>query len=199
MKIGIFGGTFDPPHIGHLILAAEAQEQLQLDQVLWVLTYYPPHKINHKITPIPNRVRLVELTIRDHPGFVLSLIDIDREPPHYAVDTVALLKEQAPENAYYYLMGQDSLGDLPTWHRPNDFVALCDGIIVMPRQGKILHHKLLEEALPDIWTKVFILNSPKIEISSSDIRTRINAGMHHQFFLTDAAFQYIRENNLYQG
>jgi len=198
MKIGIFGGTFDPPHIGHLIMAAEAQQQLQLDQVLWVLTNYPPHKKALKITPISIRVRLVELTIRDHPGFVLSRIEIDREPPHFAVDTVALLKGQAPKSTFYYLMGQDSLGDLPTWHRPKDFVSLCDVIIVIPRHGNTCYLKMLDEALPDLREKVFTLNSPKIEISSSDIRTKIKAGMHYQYFLTGAAFRFIRANNLYQ-
>ena len=116
MKIGIFGGTFDPPHMGHLILAEEACWQLQLDHVLWVLTPFPPHKKDRIISPVQDRLSMVQFAITENDRFKLSRVDIDRQPPHYAVDTVSILQQSSVNDEFYYLMGADSLIDLPTWH-----------------------------------------------------------------------------------
>lgn len=96
MRIGIFGGTFDPPHLGHLILAAEATSQLKLDLLLWVLTPDPPHKQDQQLTPIDIRYELVALSLKDDPSFVMSRVDLDRPGPHYTLDTVMLIKNEYP-------------------------------------------------------------------------------------------------------
>ena len=116
MRVGIFGGTFDPPHVGHLILAEECRTQLRLDRLLWVVTNQPPHKLDQTLSPVEKRVEMVQLSIAGNSHFELSRVDIDRPGPHYAVDTVRLLQEQLPEAELFYLMGGDSLHDLPTWH-----------------------------------------------------------------------------------
>jgi len=134
-RLGIFGGTFDPPHIGHLILAAEAHSQLSLDRVLWVLTFYPPHKTEQSISPLSDRLDMVLAAISDDPRFELSRVDIDRPAPHYAVDTVRLLKETCPQSELVYLMGGDSLKSLPYWYKPLEFVAGCHSLGVMRRPG----------------------------------------------------------------
>ena len=107
MRLGVFGGTFDPPHIGHLILAAEALDQLQLDKVLWLLTPFPPHKISQSITPLLQRLQMLQAALVDEPRFELSRLDIDRPPLHYAVDTLALLRQNVPSAQLVYLMGED--------------------------------------------------------------------------------------------
>ncbi|OGO13214.1 MAG: nicotinate (nicotinamide) nucleotide adenylyltransferase [Chloroflexi bacterium RBG_16_47_49] len=197
MRIGILGGTFDPPHIGHQILAAEALEQLKLDQVLWLLTPHPPHKKKRKITPIAHRLRMVELAIKGDSKFTLSRIDIDRQPPHYAVDTMSLLRDQAPGDEFYYLMGLDSLNDLLTWHRPANFVELCHGIAVMMRQGDILNLSRQEAKIPGLEAKLHLLQTPIIEISAKEIRKRVESGEQYRYFLPEKIYRYIADNRLY--
>lgn len=199
MKIGVFGGTFDPPHIGHLILAADAKAQLDLDKILWVLTTFPPHKKEIKITPIESRKQMVELAIKGNHGFALSTVDINREPPHYAVDTVLILKSQAPRDEFYYLMGLDSLNDLPSWHKPSEFVNICDGIVVMMRKGEELRIASLSTILPGLEDKLYLLKTPLIDISASDIRIRIQDGAQFRYFVPEAVYKYILQNNLYQA
>jgi nicotinate-nucleotide adenylyltransferase len=197
MRIGILGGTFDPPHIGHQILAAEAMEQLKLDQVFWLPTPFPPHKKLNKITPVKHRLKMVELTIDGDPGFILSRVDIDRKPPHYAVDTLVLLHNQSPDDEFYYLMGLDSLNDLHTWHRPDDFINQCQGIGVMLRQGDMIETSKLENQILGIKTKIYYLMTPIIEISASDIRLRVGSRKQFRYFVPEKVYRYIIKNQLY--
>jgi nicotinate-nucleotide adenylyltransferase len=199
MRTGIFGGTFDPPHIGHLILAQEAQVQLALDQVLWVLTPYPPHKANQKISPINDRHSMTLLAITNNSQFRLSRVDIDRDPPHYAADTVAILREKSPKDEYYYLMGADSLNDLSAWHDPERFISLCHGIGVMVRHGESSDTALLQQQIPGLGAKVHFLETPCIEISGSEIRNRAAIGQQFRYFVQDAIFHYILNHKLYQS
>ena len=135
-RLGVFGGTFDPPHIGHLILAEEALNQLHLDRILWLLTPYPPHKSGWKISDLNHRIEMLKLALADEVRFELSYLDIHRPAPHYAADTMQLLRAQYPHTQWVYLMGGDSLTDLPTWMRPLEFVQACDEIGVMLRPGR---------------------------------------------------------------
>ena len=125
MRLGIFGGTFDPPHFGHLRLAEAASRQLHLDRVLWVLTADPPHKHGQAISAVQDRLDMVLAAIGDQPAYALSRVEIDRPGPHWAADTVALLARHYPAAQLVYLMGGDSLRDLPRWVRPQAFLAYC--------------------------------------------------------------------------
>jgi nicotinate-nucleotide adenylyltransferase len=198
MRIGIFGGTFDPPHVGHLILAEECRTQLKLDKLLWVVTDNPPHKRYVSISPIEDRVKLVEKAITDNEAFVLSRVDIDRPTPHFAIDTVNILKNENPGAQFFYLMGGDSLHDLPTWNRPNDFIELCEGIGVMRRHADQVDLVSLEELLPGISKKVMIVDAPILEISSKEIRQRINEGQGYRYYLRDAVYHAVMDLGLYQ-
>ena len=198
MRIGIFGGTFDPPHVGHLILAEECRTQLKLDRLLWVVTDNPPHKRYVSISPIEDRVRLVEQAITGNEAFVLSRVDIDRPTPHFAIDTVNILKNENPEAEFFYLMGGDSLHDLPTWNRPNDFIKLCDGIGVMRRHADQVDLASLEKLLPGISQKVLIVDAPILEISSKEIRQRINEGQGYRYYLRDAVYRAVLDLGLYR-
>ena len=119
--IGIFGGTFDPPHLGHLILSAEAYFQFGLDHLLWVLTPDPPHKQGHTISPLKHRLAMVKLAISGNPQLELSTVELTRSGPQYALDTVNLLARQNPGSNLIYFMGGDSLRDLPDLASPGGF------------------------------------------------------------------------------
>ncbi len=199
MRIGIFGGTFDPPHLGHLILAEDAREQLGLDQVLWVLTPYPPHKTKQRISPLHDRMSMVLLAISGNAKFNLSRVDIDRPPPHYAVDTVAMLREKKPKDEFFYLMGADSLSDLLTWHEPEKFVSLCHGIGVMMRHEDDPNTTNLELKIPNLSDKLHFLETPLIEISGSFIRDRASGGKQFRYLVPDKIHQYIFNHKLYQS
>lgn len=198
-RIGIFGGTFDPPHVGHLILAEECRSQLGLDLLLWVVTDNPPHKRFVEVSPIEQRVELVEKAIAGNPAFMLSRIDIDRPGPHFAIDTVNLLKLEYPGTEMHYLMGGDSLHDLPTWSRPQDFIRVCDGIGVMRRHEDKVDLESLEKVLPGVTNKVEIVEAPILEISSKQVRQRIADGMGYRYYLRDAVYQAINEMGMYKG
>jgi nicotinate-nucleotide adenylyltransferase len=197
MQIGVFGGTFDPPHIAHLILAAEAYAQLNLAKVLWVLTPQPPHKRDQYITPVADRLAMLEAALGDDPAFELSHVDLDRPAPHYAVDTVRLLKRLNPEDRLIYLMGGDSLEDLPEWHDAQGFVKACDGLGVMMRSKSEIDLKALEASLPGIRQKVQSIRAPVLEISSTHVREWIAQGRPYRYYLPASVFQVIQERNIY--
>lgn len=199
MRIGIFGGTFDPPHVGHLILAAEARAQLELDRLLWVLTADPPHKRGQPLTPLADRLDMVAAALCDNPAFELSRVDIDRPPPHYALDTVRLLQELYPQAALIYVMGGDSLHDLPTWHRAPEFLRACAGLGVMRRFGYQADLDSLERKLPGVMAKVEFIDAPVLEISSSGIRQRIRSGAPFRYYLPLTVYHLILERHLYRS
>ncbi|MBE3120269.1 MAG: nicotinate (nicotinamide) nucleotide adenylyltransferase [Candidatus Atribacteria bacterium] len=196
--IGLFGGTFDPPHIGHLILSAETSAQLGLDRLLWILTPNPPHKQGQPITPLEHRLAMVELAISDNRRFELSTVEIDRPGPHYALDTVKIISEQNPAADLVYLMGGDSLRDLPAWHHPTDLVAALCFIGVMRRPGDSIDLPALEKIIPGLAAKVRYVDAPLLDIAAHEIRQRVADGRPFRYFLPQAVYDYIVEHNLYR-
>lgn len=197
-RLGIFGGTFDPPHIGHLILAAEAQNQLGLDEVLWLLTAQPPHKAGQEVTPLRHRLAMLQNALADAPGFRLSDAEISRPGPHYAADTLSILRQRYPEAQLVYLIGGDSLKNLPTWHQPQTVLARCDLLGVMQRPGETIDLSSLEAALPGLRQKLRFVEAPLLEIASSQIRARIRRGGHFRYYLPKAVYDYIQSQQLYR-
>ena len=198
-RLGIFGGTFDPPHIGHLILAAEARDQLNLDLTVWVLTPDPPHKQGSEIASLEHRLAMVELAIADDPGFFLSHVDIDRPGPHYAVDTVGLLRQQYPDDELIYLMGGDSLQDLPHWYQPEALLEALDGVGVMRRPGDEIDLSELFDALPMLADKLSFVTAPLLEISAKQIRRRVTDRRAFRYYLPPEVYRYVLAQGLYQG
>lgn len=198
MRVGIFGGTFDPPHIGHLILAAEARDQLKLDRVLWMVTPDPPHKTGREITALATRLQLVQAAICHDEQFEISRVEIDRPGPHYSADTVDIVARSMPQAELFYLMGGDSLHDLPGWIRPRQFINTLDGIGVMRRPQDSINLAYLEQILPGITPKVFFIEAPLLEIASSDIRNRAAEGSHIRYFLPDEVYQLVQSLGLYR-
>jgi nicotinate-nucleotide adenylyltransferase len=197
MRLGILGGTFDPPHNGHLRLAQAAREQLRLDKVLWVLTADPPHKQGQVISPIADRLALVQAALAGEPACELSRVDIDRPGPHWAADTVRLLARQYPGAQLIYLMGGDSLRDLPTWGRPLEFLAHCS-LGVLRRPGDAIDLAELERVLPGVSAKVAFVDAPPLDIASNEIRARIRAGEPLADLVPEAVAHIIIERGLYR-
>jgi nicotinate-nucleotide adenylyltransferase len=196
--IGIFGGTFDPPHLGHLILSAEAHFQFGLDRLLWVLTPDPPHKQGQAITPLKHRLAMVKLAIAGNPQFELSTVELNRSGPQYALETLNILAGQNPGSNLIYLMGGDSLRDLPTWHRPVEFVSACHLIGVMHRPGAAFDLPELEKILPGLTFKVRFAEAPLIDISACDIRKRVAEWRPFRYFLSPEVYTYISDHALYR-
>ena len=198
-RIGLFGGTFDPPHIGHLILASEARSQLRLDLLLWMLTPTPPHKLRQKITSLDQRREMVERAIAGETAFELSLLEAERPGPHYTLDTVRLVAERFPGADVVLLIGGDSLRDLPTWHRPTELVSACKQIGVMQRPHNPPDLTALEKTLPGLGKKLRFVQAPLLEIASSEIRKRARNGKPYKYYLREAVFEYIMRQGLYGG
>jgi nicotinate-nucleotide adenylyltransferase len=194
---GVFGGTFDPPHLGHLILADEARVTLGLERVLWVVTGDPPHKSDRSISQAKLRWEMVQAAIGDTPAFECSSVDLDRPGPHYAVDTLHQLHQEGHQNLAY-IMGSDSLHDLPSWHEPLALVAACDIIGVMRRQGAQLDLDELERKLPGLRDKVRLFEAPFIGISGHDIRQRVSDGRAFWYLVLPRVGEVIEKNGLYR-
>ena len=198
MRIGVFGGTFDPPHLGHMILAMEAYSQLKLDRLLWVLTPDPPHKRGQEISPIRQRLALSQAALRSEPLFELSRVEIDRPGPHFVSDTMHILNGQYPDDELIYLIGGDSLHDLPNWDRPREFIQACHALGVMRRPDDEVNLPWLEEQLPGLTSKLRFIDVPLLEISSKQIRQRISDGMPYRYYLLPQVYTLICKRGCYR-
>jgi len=183
--------------MGHLILAMEACGQLQLDKLLWVVTPAPPHKVGHTISPVSVRLKLIKAAIENDPHFEVSKIDLQRPAPQYAVDTIRELRIQFPGAQLIYLMGGDSLGDLPEWYQPQLLVDLADGLGVMRRPGDVIDLIKLEQELPGISEKLAFVDAPLLEISSRQIRERVAADKPFRYYLPNPVYELIVTMGLY--
>ena len=198
-RLGIFGGTFDPPHVGHLILAAEARDQLALDCTVWVLTPDPPHKRGKDISSLDHRLAMVDLAIGEDEAFTLSHVDIDRPGPHYTVDTVNLLRGEYPDCELIYLMGGDSLHDLPNWYEVVKLLDALDGIGVMRRPGDDIDLSKLMRALPQLEEKLNFVTAPLLEISADQIRRRASQNRSFRYYLLPRIYEYICTHQIYRA
>lgn len=195
-KIGYFGGTFDPPHLGHLILALEAHHQLELDRLHWILTPEPPHKTNHQVSPVEVRLEMLQLIVEAQPEFQIDLIDINRDPPYYATDTVELLKNKNPADELVYVIGEDSLQDLPGWHAPDRFIAAVDTLAIALRPGISVDLEEMERLLPGLAGKTTFLIDVRFEIASSLIKSRMKNSEPYDHFLPEVIAEYLKFHQL---
>lgn len=197
MRVGILGGTFDPIHIGHLIIATELRHALDLDQVRFAPAADPPHKSDQRITPAKDRVGMLELAIADSAEFAIDRVDLDRTGPSYTKETLATLKLQEPMADFVFLMGADSLRDLPNWNDPGRILELAEiGVAARPEVELDLDDVIAR--LPRVRDRVTVVPVPLIGISSSDIRRRCAEGAPIAFQVPRPVERYIRERRLYR-
>lgn len=198
MKIGLLGGTFDPPHWGHLWLAETARAQLGLAKVLFLPVGQPPHKGGQVITAASHRHRMTQLAIDDTPFFELNTTDMERDPPQVTVTLLPLLQKAYPEAQMWWLIGSDSLRDLPTWHQPQELIKLCR-LAILERPGVVVDWAKLKMAVPTIETAVDMLDGPQLNLSSTEIRRWARAGYSIRHLLPVAVLQYIEDLTLYHN
>jgi nicotinate-nucleotide adenylyltransferase len=199
MRVGVLGGTFDPIHYGHLVLAEEARACLQLCGVILVPARESPHKIGEPHVSARHRLQMVRLAVASNPAFSVSEVDVARPGPSYTVDTLAILQEQlGAEAELFFLMGTDSLAALLTWHRPDLLLARAQ-LAVAARPGYQLAVQALERALPGISQRTHLLQPPALDIASQDLRRRVRAGLPIKYQVPEGVEAYIREHALYRG
>ncbi len=195
--IGVFGGTFDPPHFGHLRLAGEARRTLLLEKVLWVVTTFPPLKPNPPVASIELRLEMVRAALRGEHGFELSLADVERPAPHFAVGTLEWLQARDPSAQFAYIMGSDSLSKLPDWHEPQRFLERCWRIAVLLRPGARPDMDGLESILPGLSAKVTWVEATLIDVSASEIRRRVKADLPYKHLVPPGVAGIIDESGVY--
>jgi len=198
MNIGVLGGTFDPIHNGHLLMAEEARARLNLTVVLFVPAGQPWLKVDSPISAAEHRVQMVRLAIASKPYFKLSTMEIERAGPTYTVDTIAELRAQLGEgDELFFIMGQDNLSELPQWKEPSRLVEMCY-LVAVPRPGSPSPDlKALEAIIPGLSQRVMLMEKPKVDISASVIRDRVVRGLSMDHLVPPPVSRYIRENGLY--
>ncbi len=198
-KIGIMGGTFDPIHIGHLVIAEAVRNEYNLDQVLFIPASTPPHKQNLAVTSAIHRYIMTVMATYSNPYFFVSTIEMERSGPSYTVDTILALMEQfGDQTEFYFIMGADSVQDLPTWNNAERLLELCS-IIAAARPGcggKI--DDIIRHFGPIGQQRIHRLATPELEISSTDIRERVKTGNSIKYIVPDSVENYIDKEGLYR-
>ncbi len=189
--IGIFGGTFDPVHIGHLVVAERVAEAEQLARVLFLPAGRPPHKQGRTFAPAADRLAMVERAVAGNPRFAVSAIELESDGPSFTIDTVRRLKAEGASHLAL-ILGADSLVELGTWRRPEALLGECR-VIVVERPGFDL-----AGALPAFRQSAHMIDAPRLDISSSDIRARVRAGLSIRYLVPEAVREYIAEHGLYR-
>ena len=198
MKIGVLGGTFDPVHEGHLIVAEEVRVQLNLAEVLFVPAGQPWLKTNCLISPAEHRLQMLRLAIAGKAHFKLSTIEIERSGSSYTVETIAVLRGQlGDEDELFFILGCDSLAALPEWREPSRLIKMCH-LVVAPRPGYPPPDlKAMEVLIPGISQWLVTMDKPEIDISASAIRDRVTQELSIHHLVPESVEEYIRQHKLY--
>lgn len=194
MRIGVFGGTFDPVHLGHLIVAEAARAEARLERVLFVLSPRPPHKDVAELAPVSHRLAMLRLAVTGNPYFAISTIELQREGASYTVDTLRQLKA-TPEYVaaeLHLLLGMDSLAGLEQWREPEAILKLAR-LLVYPR----LQAGPVQNVRPEFRQACRILDCPIVEISSTEIRRRLQQGGTIRYLVPESVRHYLQANRLY--
>ena len=196
MRIGVFGGTFDPIHMGHLIVAEDARAALELDKVLFIPAGQPWFKSYRQITDAHHRLAMVRLAVEGNPSFDVTDIEIRRTGPSYTVDTLAELREQYPDAEFIVILGVDALREIDRWHQPRKLFELAS-VVGMARPGTAINLSVLHAAIPGSSSRIRLLDSALMDISGTDIRRRVTDVRSIRYRVPAAVERYIRENGLY--
>jgi nicotinate-nucleotide adenylyltransferase len=190
-KIGILGGTFDPIHTGHLLVAQDAMGALALTRVIFVPAAVPPHKTGRRKTSARTRFEMVQLAVKGNSSFSVSDIEFKRSGPSFSIDTIAALKDEYSGNEFFFLIGEDNLRDIWSWKKPEQLFGLCE-VVVIGRPGEKLVDQPAE--LPGNLTR---LDIHRIELSSSEIRERLEKNLPIRYLVPPEVERYIYDNRLY--
>ena len=197
-RLGIYGGTFDPLHHGHLIAATEVRAALRLDTVVFMPAGQPPHKRDLHITPAQERVHMIALAIAGHPGLALSTLDLAEDRPAYTADLLARLRDLwGSGHELFFVLGADALRDFPGWHAPEQVAALAQ-LVVVARPGVTVDLAAIARAIPATAGRLHPVAIPLIDIASHDLRARVAAARPITFQVPPAVEAYIAAAGLYR-
>lgn len=197
-RIGIFGGTFDPPHLGHLAAVEDAAARLGLAQVLFVPNHVPPHKQHQAVSAPEDRVAMVELAIADNPRFAMSLVELERPGPSYTLDTLREFQRRFGSQAeLYFLVGCDALAALHTWHEPAAILHEFHVVFMDRPIGEAIDWPAVETRFPGIRRQVLVVDVAELEISGADIRRRVREGRPVRYYVPPPVRRYIDQHGLY--
>lgn len=197
-KIGIMGGTFDPIHIAHLMIADEVRDSYGLDRVIFIPAANPPHKKGGANVSADERLAMVKLAIADNPHFEVSTMEMERQGPSYSLLTFQELKAKYGDSAeLYFITGSDSINDLSTWYHPEELLELCY-FVGTTRPGAPMDKSDLEKQFGALADKIKFLAVPELAISSTDIRARVAAGRSIKYLVPAAVEDYIKREGLYR-
>jgi len=200
--IGVIGGTFDPIHFGHLVIAEEVYATLKLAEMVFVPAGQPPHKPEQVVTSAQDRLAMLQLAIASNPHFTISMVDLERPGPSYTVETLRLLREQwGEQTAIYFVIGRDSLEDLLDWYDPLGILEQLDYLVAVKRPGYTEEKgyiERLEERLPGIRQRLIIMSAPQLEISATELRQRVAEGRPIKYQVPEVVEQYILQHGLYR-
>ena len=198
MRVGILGGTFNPPHLGHLVAAQEAYRELELDLVLLIPAATPPHKPVEDEPGARHRLELCRRAVRDDERFSVSDIELQREGPSYTVDTLEILRSHASSNDLFLILGGDIAAGLPGWHEPERVLELAT-VAIAERRGTA--REAVEEALTELkgGERARFFQMPRIGISSTMVRRRVRCGQPIRYFVPDGVKHYIETHGLYRS
>jgi len=202
MKVGVLGGTFDPPHLGHLILAQEALQALGLSKVLFVPAGEPWRKAGRELSPRSDRLAMVRLAVEGNPGLAVSTAEVDRPGPSYTAETLAGLHEQVGlQTDLFFIMGGDSLADFSHWHQPLRILQLASLAVAerSPPGDEGFEEGIPEELAETLRERVVWLSMPLIAISASTVRARVRQGLSIRYWVPETVEEYIRSHRLYAG
>jgi len=185
-QIGILGGTFDPPHYGHLLIANEVLSTLQLDEIWLMPNREPPHKHKSDLVSNEDRVQMLKAAIQDNPDFKIQTIELDREGPSYTFDTMKMINARYPDDRFFFIIGADMIEYLPKWHKIDELVELVQFVGV----DRPFHSHVT--TFPILYVDV-----PAMEVSSSMIRERLENGKSVRYLLPEPVIEYIKERHLY--
>ena len=197
-RLGIFGGSFDPIHVGHLIMAEAARETLKLDLVLFVPAAIQPLKQDQPVTGAEHRAAMIARAIAGNPNFSLSNIEIERPGPSYTVHTLKLLRDDYRAAALWFILGADALVSFSRWRDPAGILAEAR-LAVVRRPGVTLNLSTLSESLPHIEDNIDWVDAPLIDISATDLRRRAAGGLSLRYRVPDPVREYIEANRLYMS
>jgi nicotinate-nucleotide adenylyltransferase len=198
-KIGVFGGTFDPVHIGHLVAAQIAAEDAGLDLVVFVPAGTPPHKTEQPVTASRHRLEMVRRAVAGNPVFSVSDWEIRQGGRSYTLRTLEYLRSRYADDELYFILGADTLEDLPNWHEPSKVVELARIIAVRrPGYDALAALERLSSRIKNIRGRIVYVESPRLEIASSWLRERIRNGRSVDHLIPENVIRYIKENRLYE-
>ena len=195
---GIFGGTFDPIHVAHLAVAEAARDAFGLRRVLFIPAAQPPHKPGRDISPVEDRLAMVEAAVEGNPAFEVSRLEIERSGPSYTVDTLTALCEAAPGDRLALILSAESYSEFESWHEPRRILDLA-ALVVAPRVGYAdADPDLIARQFPEARVTVAFMDGPRIRLSASEIRQRAADGRSVRYLVPDAVAAYIGDHDLYQ-